>query len=220
MSQTSVEQTTTTSDVMTGTIRHRWMQIPESCLDRLRAPKILWIGSKPSSRSIHSFGDRPHGRSPPFFQLNLTFIHSLIPCYNKIMTPITIQTTVSAPIEKVWDSWTLPEHITQWAFASDDWEAPSATNDVRIGGRFSTIMAAKDKSTSFDFNGTYTAVEELKLIEYDMDDGRHVKIEFTQMPEGVQIIETFDPESENSEELQRAGWQAILDNFRKHVEGL
>jgi uncharacterized protein YndB with AHSA1/START domain len=132
--------------------------------------------------------------------------------------PITIQAVVNAPMEKVWDAWNRPEHIVNWAFAQDDWEAPSAENDLRVGGKFKTVMAAKDKSASFDFTGTYTAVKEHGLIEYDMDDGRHVKNEFTQLPEGVKIVTTFDPENENSEELQRSGWQAILDNFKKYVE--
>ncbi|MEK7570784.1 MAG: SRPBCC family protein [Patescibacteria group bacterium] len=134
------------------------------------------------------------------------------------MNPITVETIVKAPIEKVWESWNKPEHIMQWAFASDDWEAPAAQNDLRTGGKFKTTMAAKDKSESFDFAGVYTAVIENELIEYDMEDGRHVKIAFTQTPEGVQVVETFDPENENSEELQRSGWQAILDNFKKHTE--
>ena len=133
-------------------------------------------------------------------------------------TKITVETIVNAPIEKVWDYWTQPEHITQWAFASDDWEAPRAENDLRVGGRFVTVMAAKDKSSSFDFGGTYTAVIEHNLIQYDMEDGRQVAIQFTPTADGVRVTETFDMETENSEELQRNGWQAIMDNFKKHVE--
>lgn len=131
---------------------------------------------------------------------------------------ITIQTVVNAPIAKVWERWNAPEHVTRWAFASDDWEAPSAENDLRDGGRFTTVMAAKDGSASFDFAGTYTAVKENELIEYNMSDGRHVKTEFTQTPDGVQITQSFDPEDENPEEMQRDGWQSILDNFKKYVE--
>lgn len=134
------------------------------------------------------------------------------------MNPITVQTIIKAPIEKVWEYWNKPEHITKWAFASDDWEAPAAENDVRVGGKFKTTMTAKDKSESFDFEGIYTALKEHNLIEYDMSDGRHVKVEFEQTPEGVKVTETFDPENENPEELQRSGWQAILDNFKKYVE--
>jgi uncharacterized protein YndB with AHSA1/START domain len=134
--------------------------------------------------------------------------------------PITIETIIHAPIEKVWQYWNEPAHITQWAFASDDWEAPAAENDLRVGGKFKTVMAAKDKSSSFDFTGTYTAVKEHELIEYDMDgdDHRHVKNEFTIVPEGVKVTVTFDPEHENPEDMQRSGWQAILDNFKKHTE--
>lgn len=138
------------------------------------------------------------------------------------MTPITIQTLVKAPLNKVWEAWNEPKHITNWAFASDDWEAPAANNDLRVSGRFKTTMSAKDKSASFDFTGTYTAVKEKELIEYTMDgdDQRHVKVTFEETPEGVLVTETFDPETENSEELQRNGWQAILDNFKKHAEAL
>lgn len=133
--------------------------------------------------------------------------------------PITVKTVVRAPIAKVWDSWNKPEHIIKWAFASADWEAPAAENDLRVGGKFKTTMAAKDHSASFDFAGVYAAVKEHELIEYDMADGRHVKIVFTQSPEGVHVAETFDPEQENSAEMQKNGWQAILDNFRKYTEG-
>lgn len=132
--------------------------------------------------------------------------------------PITVQTTVRAPMARVWEYWNKPEHITGWAFASDDWEAPAADNDLRVGGTFKTTMAAKDRSESFDFTGAYTAVKEHELIEYDMDDGRHVKVEFKDAPDGVRVTETFDPEEENPEEMQRGGWQAILDNFKRYAE--
>ena len=134
-------------------------------------------------------------------------------------TTITVETIVQAPTGKVWEFWTKPEHITHWAFASDDWEAPHAENDVRVGGKFKTVMAAKDKSDRFDFTGAYTNVKKHQLIEYDMDDGRHVKVEFAELPEGVKVTETFEPEKTNPESMQRAGWQAILDNFKKYVEG-
>ena len=133
---------------------------------------------------------------------------------------ITVEAIVSAPMSKVWDSWNNPEHIVHWAFASSDWEAPSAENYLREGGKFTTTMAAKDKSESFDFSGIYSTVKEHELIEYDMDDGRHVKVEFTESPEGVKVRETFDPENENPEEMQRSGWQAILDNFKKYSESI
>lgn len=133
---------------------------------------------------------------------------------------ITVETIVKAPVHKVWEYWNKPEHITHWAFASDDWEAPFAENDLRPGGRFKTTMAAKDKSASFDLTGTYTAIKEHELIEYDMDgdDHRHVKVEFKEVPEGVKITVTFDPENENPIEMQRGGWQAISNNFKKYTE--
>ena len=132
--------------------------------------------------------------------------------------PITITATVHAPIDKVWGYWNSPKHIENWAFADDSWEATNASNDLKVGGKFSTVMGAKDKSASFEFGGIYTAVEENRLIEYDMDDKRHVKVEFEETPDGVKITQTFDPEQENSLEMQRDGWQAILNNFKKHTE--
>jgi uncharacterized protein YndB with AHSA1/START domain len=131
---------------------------------------------------------------------------------------LTVETVVNAPMAKVWDAWNKPEHITQWAFASDDWEAPAADNDVRDGGVFTITMAARDGSESFDLTGTYTAVKQHQLLEYDMPDGRHVKVEFSEVPGGVRVVETFDPETENPPEFQRSGWQAILDNFKAFVE--
>lgn len=131
---------------------------------------------------------------------------------------ITVETTVTAPLPKVWEFWTKPEHIVNWSFATDDWEAPAAENDLRVGGTFRTVMSAKDKSASFDFAGVYTNVVENSVIEYDMSDGRHVKIVFTETPSGITVTTTFDPENENPAELQRSGWQAIADNFKKYVE--
>ncbi len=131
---------------------------------------------------------------------------------------ITVQVTVRAPIAKVWECWNSPKDIPSWAFASDDWEAFDAENDVRVGGNFKTTMAAKDKSAQFTFGGTYTAVTENKLLEYTMGDGRHVKITFEETPEGVVITEAFDTEDVNSDEKQRSGWQAILENFKKYTE--
>lgn len=131
---------------------------------------------------------------------------------------ITVQSDIKADIDKAWKYWTEPEHITHWAFASDDWEAPFAENDLRVGGKFMTRMSAKDKSAGFDFNGVYTDIKEHKLIEYDMADGRKTSIAFSSLPDGVRVIETFEMENENSEELQRAGWQSILDNFKQYVE--
>ena len=134
------------------------------------------------------------------------------------MDPITVQVTIEAPLEKVWEYWTEPEHITEWAFASDDWEAVDPINNVVVGETFKTTMRAKDGSEGFDFEGTYTAVQPLDRLEYDLEDGRHVRIEFDEVPEGVDLIQTFDPEAKNIPEYQKQGWQAILDNFKKHVE--
>ena len=133
-------------------------------------------------------------------------------------TPITIEAIINAPVEKAWEYWNNPEHIKNWAFASPDWHAPQAENDLRVGGNFSTTMAAKDGSMSFDFSGTYTAVEENDLIEYAIADGRKVKILFEADGDKTKINETFDPENMNPIEMQRGGWQAILDNFKKLVE--
>ena len=131
---------------------------------------------------------------------------------------ITVQTLIQAPIEKVRDAFTKPEHIVHWYFASDDWKAPSAKNDLRVGGVFKTRMCAKDKSAGFDFEGKYTTVVEKKTIEYVLADDRKIKVDFAKEVEVVRVTETFDMETENSEELQRAGWQAILENFKKYVE--
>ena len=133
---------------------------------------------------------------------------------------ITVAVVVSAPVEKVWQCWTRPEHITQWCFASDDWCAPAATNDVRVGGVFTTRMEAKDGSTGFDFGGTYTTVVPEKILEYTMngDDARKVSIQFSQEGESCKVTETFEAEGENPLEMQRSGWQSILDNFKKYTE--
>ncbi|MEN2401892.1 SRPBCC family protein [Flavobacterium sp. MC2016-06] len=131
---------------------------------------------------------------------------------------ITVQTKVNASINKVWEFWTQPEHITKWSFASPDWHTPYAENDVREGGKFKSTMAAKDGSMSFDFGGEYTLVKQNEAISYLMGDGRKVEITFKETPDGVEIIESFDPETQNPEEMQRGGWQAILDNFKQYVE--
>ncbi len=131
---------------------------------------------------------------------------------------ITVEINIQAPLEKVWEFWTVPEHIVKWCYASDDWEAPHAENETRVGGKFKTVMAAKDKSTSFNFTGVYTAIKEHELIEYDIDDGRHVAVQFVALLDSIKVIETFEIENINPESVQRTGWQAILDNFKKHVE--
>jgi uncharacterized protein YndB with AHSA1/START domain len=131
---------------------------------------------------------------------------------------VTIETTVQAPIEKVWDCWTKPEHITKWNFASNDWCCPTSNVDLRVGGTFSTRMESKDGRHGFDFGGTYTVVEPLQKIAYTMGDGRTVDITFTVQTDQVKVVETFQAENTNAIEMQRSGWQSILNNFKKHVE--
>ncbi len=142
------------------------------------------------------------------------------------MERITVETEIVKDIKTVWEHFTNPESIKVWAFASDEWEAPFATNDVKVGGRFLTRMQAKDGSAGFDFTGSYTEVEEYKTLTYIMDRGegepssRDCTIHFIDQENGsTKVIEEFYPESENSIEMQKAGWQAILDNFKKFVEG-
>lgn len=134
-------------------------------------------------------------------------------------TKITVEAIINAPIEKVWDMWNKPEHVTKWCFASDDWHAPHAENDLRVGGKGKTTMAAKDGSFSFDFESNYTKIKEKEIIEYSIPDGREVTIQFSQTPNGIKIVETFDAEGINPVEMQKQGWQAILNNFKKYVEG-
>ena len=131
---------------------------------------------------------------------------------------ITIETVAKAGIETVWDVWNNPEEIKQWNAASDDWHTTQSAVDLREGGKFSARMEAKDGSEGFDFEGTYTRIVPRKLIEYQMSDGREVTVEFKQDAGGVLVRETFDAETQNPPELQRQGWQAILDNFARHVE--
>lgn len=131
---------------------------------------------------------------------------------------ITVETIVHAPIEKVWKIWNDPKHIVQWCNASEDWHAPYADNDLQTDGKFKTTMAAKDGSMSFDFEGVYTHVEPNKLIRYELGDGRKVEVTFAAELEGTRVIETFDPEQNNPVEMQRGGWQAILDHFKTHAE--
>ena len=133
-------------------------------------------------------------------------------------TTIKVETNISAPIERVWDYWTLPNHITHWNFASDDWHCPWAKNDVRAGGKFVWRMEAKDGSFGFDFGGEYQTVKPNQIIEYTIGDGRKVKITFTKDGNQTHVTEVFEAESQNPLEMQKGGWQAILDNFRKYVE--
>ncbi len=136
----------------------------------------------------------------------------------KERTRITVEAIVNAPVQKVWEAWTAPEHITQWCAASDDWHAPHAENDVRVNGKFRTVMAAKDGSVSFDFEGTYSKVEPQKIIAYRIVDGRQVEVHFTRQGDATRVVETFEAEDINPIDVQRGGWQAILDSFKAHVE--
>jgi uncharacterized protein YndB with AHSA1/START domain len=129
---------------------------------------------------------------------------------------ITVQTTVNAPIQEVWRAYTTPDDIKQWNAASPDWHTTAATVDLREGGAFSSRMEARDGSMGFDFAGTYTRIIPHELIECLFGE-RNCRIEFTQLPQGVQVRVTFDSEPNHSIEQQRAGWQAILDNFARHA---
>ncbi len=131
---------------------------------------------------------------------------------------ITIETNVNADLKKAWDYWTLPEHIVNWNFASDDWHCPKAENDPRTGGKFKATMASKDGKMSFDFEGIYDEVIDQQKISYSMSDGRQVHISFEKNGDATKVTEVFDPENQNSEEMQRSGWQSILNNFKKYVE--
>jgi len=130
---------------------------------------------------------------------------------------ITVETKISAPIEQVWRAWNTPDDVKQWNAASDDWHTTKSEVDLRVGGAFSSRMEAKDGTMGFDFAGTYTNVVEHKLIESTFG-GRILLVEFITGQDGVTVRETFDPESTHSVEQQRQGWQAILNNFKKHVE--
>lgn len=133
-------------------------------------------------------------------------------------TVITVENTVNAPVQKVWDYWTKPEHITKWNNASDDWHTPWAKNDLRVGGTFTARMEAKDGSMGFEFAGLYDVITPNEYIEYTMGDGRKVWISFTVDGGTTKVVERFEAENMNSIELQKAGWQAILDNFKKYTE--
>jgi len=133
-------------------------------------------------------------------------------------TIVTIENTINAPVEKVWQYWSKPEHIVKWNSASDDWHTPRAENDLREGGRFVSRMEAKDGSMGFDFGGVYNVVRKNEYIEYTMDDSRKVKNSFSAQGDKTKVVVNFEAESENPVEMQRGGWQAILDNFKKYAE--
>jgi uncharacterized protein YndB with AHSA1/START domain len=136
----------------------------------------------------------------------------------ELKTVITIETTVDASLEKVWNYWIAPEHIVNWNAASPDWHTPRATNDVRIGGELFCRMEAKDGSFGFDLKGTYTAVEALKQLDYVFEDERKVTVAFSDMNGKTLVVQHFEAENQNPIELQQAGWQAILTNFKHYTE--
>jgi uncharacterized protein YndB with AHSA1/START domain len=130
---------------------------------------------------------------------------------------ITVETVVNAALDRVWEAWNDPEDIKRWNAAQDDWHTTHSTVDLREGGAFVSRMEAKDGSAGFDFEGTYTRIVPRQTIEYRMSDGREVKVEFGERPDGVLVRTAFDADSEHPPELQRQGWQAILDNFARYV---
>lgn len=131
---------------------------------------------------------------------------------------VKISVDVNTPIERAWDTWTNPKHIVNWNFASDDWQCPSAINDVSDGGKFSWRMEAKDGSMGFDFEGTYTKVVPNELLEYDLGDGRPVSVRFEQKGDVTVLTETFQGEDTNTLEQQKQGWQCILNNYKLYTE--
>lgn len=131
---------------------------------------------------------------------------------------ITVEAVINAPVEKVWRYFTEPAHITKWNNASPDWHTPRAENDLRVGGSFNYRMEAKDGREGFDFTGTYDEVLPQAKIVYTMTDGRRVENIFKEEAGMTRVVVTFEPETENTLELQRAGWQAILDNFKKYSQ--
>lgn len=135
------------------------------------------------------------------------------------MDPIKIDITILAPVEKVWDYFNTPNHITKWNFAHESWQCPSSENDLKVGGKFKNRMEAKDGSFGFDFAGIYDVVIPNQRIQYHLEDGRNVEVIFDRIdPTTTKVTEIFDPEKQNSVEMQRDGWYAILDNFHKYVE--
>jgi uncharacterized protein YndB with AHSA1/START domain len=133
-------------------------------------------------------------------------------------TVITIKATINASVENVWKLWTEPFHITQWNAASDDWHTTKSENDLRVGGKFTSRMEAKDGSFGFDFGGVYDTVKPLHQIDYTMDDGRKAWTTFSKIKDKTNVVTKFVAENQNSVELQQQGWQAILNNFKKYAE--
>ncbi|MDD2798531.1 MAG: SRPBCC domain-containing protein [Bacteroidales bacterium] len=135
-------------------------------------------------------------------------------------TKIKVEVLINNTLEKVWSAWITPSDIEKWYFASPDWYVPAAENDLRVGGRFKTVMSSRDKTMGFDFEGTYTEVNNLSKIVYVLADERVVETTFTLESNGVKVTQIFDPETENPIEMQQYGWQCILENFKIHVDSL
>ncbi|KQB85008.1 SRPBCC domain-containing protein [Corynebacterium oculi] len=133
------------------------------------------------------------------------------------MSKISIQTVVPAPAGRAYAYYTEPRHIVRWNYADESWHCPEAINDLQVGGRYYARMEAKDASMGFDFYGTYTQVQEGESFTYELEDGRAVMVQFQETEQGTRVEVEFDPEQENSEDFQRAGWQAILDNYAAYV---
>ncbi len=134
------------------------------------------------------------------------------------MSLLTVQAKINAPLNKVWEYWTREEHVVNWNFAVSEWHCPKATNNLVVGGEFHYTMAAKDNSMSFDFWGTYQKIETLKSIDIILGDGRVMQVNFEEVENTTLITEQFEPEKQNPEDRQQAGWQMILDNFKQYVE--
>lgn len=136
------------------------------------------------------------------------------------MEKVTVSNTIAQNVSNTWELWTSPEHIMNWNFATPEWHCPKAENELSVGGRFDYHMAAKDGTMDFDYCGTFTTVDAPKLLEFKLDDGRYVSVRFIDLDERTEVIETFDVEDVNSVDLQRHGWQAILDNFKTYAESV
>lgn len=134
------------------------------------------------------------------------------------MSKITIESTVATSLEKIWELWTEPQHITQWNFAIESWQCPSASNDLRVGGKYTARMEAKDGSFGFDFEAIYDEVIKHQKLTYTMGDGRKASTTFNDLGGKIKVTTIFDAESQNPEEMQKQGWQSILNNFKKYAE--
>ncbi|RFS22690.1 activator of HSP90 ATPase [Chitinophaga silvatica] len=134
------------------------------------------------------------------------------------MNKVIVNATINADVKKVWNYYTQPEHITEWNFADPSWQCPSASNDMKVGGKYSARMEAKDGSFGFDFEATYNEVVDGESFTYTMPNGREVTVDFKPAGQQTEVIVKFDPETENPIEMQKGGWQAILNNFKKYAE--